>query len=98
MIYYNDEEMQDFQRKYEQYNEEIIKSIEEINMEFENVYEILETPKSKKEVPQIISYMHEALEIRRDEENNYMDNLNYIMNNYNDKINSIDLMIGDENV
>jgi len=97
MVYYHESEMQEFQKKYERCNDEIIKSIQEIEKEFENIDEILETPKSKKEIPQIISYMQEELEIRRDEESNYMDNLNYIINNYNDTIKSIDLMMGDKN-
>ncbi len=97
MVYYNNDEMRKFQREYERCNEEILEAMQAIDYEFENIEEILETPKSRKEIPDIISLMHEEMNVIKNEEMNYIDKLNYIMGNYDDKINTITTMVGDNN-
>ena len=98
MVYYDYEEMSDFLKKYDICSEEIIKAMKEIDYEFENINSILETPKSKSEMPKIIEFMHEEIMKMQEEKKEYIDKINFGINTYHEVINQIKMIVGDQDV
>lgn len=98
MVQYNEEEIIKFKDDYELLNDEIIKNIEEIDSLFENIEEVLETPKSLKENPNIVLYLKDEISRRNKDKELFINNLEYILSTYNEKISEINKMVGDKNV
>ena len=98
MIKYNNDKMNQFKNDYQKYNEEIIESLKRINNEFMNVDEILQTPKSTKEIPKIIEFMKSEIDKKENELTINIDKINYILSTYNETFKNISTMIGDKNV
>ena len=97
MVRYISEQMDKFKSDYTICNEEIIKSLKRINDEFKSVEEILQTPKSQKNIPVIIDFLVKEIDSRENDLNINIDKLNYIISTYDETIVNITSMVGDKN-
>ena len=94
MVRYNEENIEEFKNNFIMYNEEIIKSLDYINFEFKKIEEVLQTPKSTREIPKIIDSIDRDINKVNLYKEDYSNKIDFTKNRYSDSISKMNLMMG----
>ena len=95
MIKYNDAGFQNFIESFDIINDDIYNSLKAINTEFEKMENVLNTPKSTCEIPKIITYLREQLDLISSEKALFLEEFRFTKDEYNNSVADTNMMVGD---
>ena len=94
MAKYSESMLKNFKNNFEKYNNEIIESMKNMCQEFENIDQVLNTPKSTKEMPKIISYLKTEISERQNDETFFCSKIDLAISRYSDYDDYVKSMLG----
>ena len=97
LIVYDGKTILDAKNKIDICNSEILEALEKIDNEFINMHSTLDTPKSRKKMPEFIAYYDNRIAFVRDNKDNYNNMFNTISGEYNNYMENVKKMVGDNN-
>ena len=95
LVVYNEGNLSNLKNKFNNYNGEITKSLENIYREINSIDTILSTPKTNQIVPEIVDYYNRKISYMNNSINSFNKGFNTIITEYNSFASSVREMVGD---